>query len=116
VTKLNSAERSKEVQDGHRYGQHSGEARDVRGIAPRQPRAHVALPDRGRLRAARRSFRCRKRAAAGVRRTDRATLLAHFAEPNARAFIAQARKLAAEPPSISIYTADEISFSEFLGQ
>jgi quinol monooxygenase YgiN len=48
--------------------------------------------------------------------TDRATLLAHFAEPNARAFIAQARKLAAEPPSISIYTADEISFSEFLGQ
>lgn len=46
---------------------------------------------------------------------DRNALLAHFAEPNARAFIAQARKLAAEPPSISIYTADEISFSEFVG-
>lgn len=47
--------------------------------------------------------------------TDREALLAHFAEPNARAFIAEARKLAAEPPSISIYTADEISFSEFVG-
>ena len=45
---------------------------------------------------------------------DRNALLVHFAEPNARAFIAQARKLAAEPPSISIYTADEISFSEFV--
>lgn len=47
--------------------------------------------------------------------TDRSALLAHFAEPNARAFIAQARKLAAEPPSINIYTADAISFAEFVG-
>ena len=47
--------------------------------------------------------------------TDRDALLAHFAEPNARAFIAQVRKLAAEPPSISIYTADEISFAAFAG-
>ena len=45
---------------------------------------------------------------------DRNALLAHFAEPNARAFIAQARKLAAEPPRISIYTADEISFAAFV--
>lgn len=47
--------------------------------------------------------------------TDRGALLAHFAEPNARAFVAQARKLAAEPPSINIYTADEISFAAFVG-
>lgn len=47
--------------------------------------------------------------------TDRSALLAHFAEPNARAFIAQARKLAAEPPSINIYTADEVSFAQFVG-
>jgi quinol monooxygenase YgiN len=47
--------------------------------------------------------------------TDRAALLTHFAEPNARAFVAQARKLAAEPPNISIYTGDEISFAKFIG-
>ena len=47
--------------------------------------------------------------------TDRAALLAHFAEPNACAFAAQARKLAAESPSISIYTGDEISFAKFVG-
>ena len=46
---------------------------------------------------------------------DRAALLTHFAEPNARVFVAQARKLAAEPPSISIYTGDEISFAKFMG-
>lgn len=46
---------------------------------------------------------------------DRAALLTHFAEPNARAFVAQARKLAAEPPSISIYTGDEINFAKFMG-
>ena len=46
---------------------------------------------------------------------DRAALLTHFAEPNARAFVAQARKLAAEPPTISIYTGDEISFAKFIG-
>lgn len=46
--------------------------------------------------------------------TDRAALLTHFAEPNARAFVAQARKLAAEPPNIRIYTGDEISFAKFI--
>jgi quinol monooxygenase YgiN len=47
--------------------------------------------------------------------TDRAALLTHFAEPNAQAFVAQARKLAAEPPTINIYTGDEISFAKFIG-
>ena len=40
--------------------------------------------------------------------TDRAAVLAHFAEPNARAFIGRARKLAAEAPAMHIYAADEI--------
>lgn len=46
---------------------------------------------------------------------DRAAVLAHFAEPNARAFAAQARKLAAEAPTINIYTGEEISLAAFVG-
>jgi quinol monooxygenase YgiN len=45
--------------------------------------------------------------------TDRASLLAHFAEPRARAFVMQARKLAAEAPTINIYTSEEVSFAAF---
>jgi len=47
--------------------------------------------------------------------TDRAALLAHFAEPNARAFAAQARKLAAEAPTLNIYVGEEIGFADFVG-
>ena len=46
--------------------------------------------------------------------TDRAALLAHFAEPNARAFVSQARKLAAEPTTINIYEAEEVSLAAFV--
>lgn len=47
--------------------------------------------------------------------TDRPALLAHFAEPNARAFVAKARKLAAEAPAISIYTGgEETSLAAFV--
>lgn len=47
--------------------------------------------------------------------TDRAALLVHFSEPNARAFVAQAHGLAAEPPKIAIYEGNEISFAAFVG-
>lgn len=43
--------------------------------------------------------------------TDRSALMAHFTEPNARAFVAHARKLAAEAPTIAIYTGEEIGFA-----
>jgi quinol monooxygenase YgiN len=46
--------------------------------------------------------------------TDRAALLAHFAEPNARAFVGKARALAAEAPTITIFTGEEVSFAAFV--
>jgi quinol monooxygenase YgiN len=47
--------------------------------------------------------------------TDRAAVLAHFAEPNARAFIGRARKLAAEAPVMNIYTSEEIDVATLAG-
>ena len=45
---------------------------------------------------------------------DRSALLTHFRDPNARAFVAQVRKLAAEPPTISIYSGEEVRFADFI--
>jgi hypothetical protein len=42
-------------------------------------------------------------------------VLAHFAEPNARAFIGRARKLAAEAPAMNIYTSEEIDVAALAG-
>ncbi|MGH8796187.1 MAG: putative quinol monooxygenase [Caldimonas sp.] len=42
---------------------------------------------------------------------DRAALDAHFKVPASRAFVAQAIGLAAQPPRISVYEAEEIALS-----
>lgn len=39
---------------------------------------------------------------------DRAAVLRHFAVPASRAFIASARKLGAEPPTMSLFAGEEI--------
>ena len=47
--------------------------------------------------------------------SDRVAVLAHFAEPNAREFVARARKLAAEAPAIYIYASEEIDVAALAG-
>jgi len=47
--------------------------------------------------------------------SDRPSVLAHFAEPNSRAFVARARKLAASAPIIRIYTSEEVSLGGLTG-
>jgi quinol monooxygenase YgiN len=44
---------------------------------------------------------------------DQQAVLAHFAVPESRAFVAQAGKLAATPPDMHIYRSDEVSLAEF---
>ena len=41
--------------------------------------------------------------------TDRAALAAHFADPQARAFVAAVRPLAAQAPTIDIFEATRVS-------
>lgn len=48
--------------------------------------------------------------------SGRAAVLAHFAEPNARAFIARARTLAAEAPAMNIYASEEIDVAALGGR
>ena len=45
---------------------------------------------------------------------DKAAVLAHFAVPASRAFSAAASRLAASPPEIALYSADEIPFASFI--
>lgn len=44
---------------------------------------------------------------------DRASVLAHFAQPESKAFVARARELAAEPPEIRLFRSEEMSLHEF---
>jgi quinol monooxygenase YgiN len=48
--------------------------------------------------------------------SGRTAVLAHFAEPNARAFVARARTLAAEAPTLNIYTSEEIDVAALAGR
>jgi quinol monooxygenase YgiN len=43
---------------------------------------------------------------------DRAAVARHFADPEARRFAADARRLAAEPPQIAIYEAHELAMGD----
>jgi quinol monooxygenase YgiN len=40
-------------------------------------------------------------------------VLAHFAQPESKAFIARARELAAEPPEIRLFNGEEIRLDDF---
>lgn len=44
---------------------------------------------------------------------DRASVLAHFAQPECKAFVARARELAAEPPEIRLFSGEEMPLHEF---
>jgi len=44
---------------------------------------------------------------------DHAAVLAHFAQPDARAFVARARELAAELPEIRLFKGVELPLSDF---
>ena len=45
---------------------------------------------------------------------DRAAVLAHFAQPEAKAFVARARELAAAPPEIRLFSGEEMPLHEFI--
>ncbi len=45
---------------------------------------------------------------------DHAAVLAHFAQPEAQAFVARARELAAEPPEIRLFSSVELPLSDFV--
>lgn len=46
---------------------------------------------------------------------DRAAILKHFADPQARAFAASARRLAQSPPELNLFAATEIPVSSMTG-
>ncbi len=44
---------------------------------------------------------------------DRASVLTHFAQPEAKAFVARVRELAAESPQIRLFNSVELPLSDF---
>lgn len=47
--------------------------------------------------------------------SDRASVLAHFADPRSKEFIERVRELAAEPPRIQIIEGEEIGVKDLAG-